>query len=82
MEELSGELDKSRMDGRERETQYMNDLTRTREVADKLNARLIKAEDTLRHKSMDNETYVSQNDVLLKEVSLDYLQVALSALYR
>lgn len=68
--ELGEELDKSRMEGRERETQYINDLTKNRALADRLRATLTEVEDKLAIESRDNRALRSESEVLSNEVKI------------
>lgn len=68
--ELTDELDKSRMDGRERETQLINDLTKQRANAKELKDALQKTEERLSVKMSETESVRAENEVYSKEVSL------------
>lgn len=67
--ELTDELDKSRMDGRERETLLINDLTKQRANAKELKDALQKTEERLSVKMSENESVRAENEVYSKEVS-------------
>lgn len=68
--ELTDELDKSRIDGRERETQLINDLTKQRANAKELKDALQKTEERLSVKMSETESVRAENEVYSKEVSL------------
>lgn len=68
--ELTDELDKSRMDGRERETQLINDLTKQRANAKELKDALQKTEERLSVKMSETTSVRAENEVYSKEVSL------------
>lgn len=68
--ELTDELGKSRMDGRERETQLINDLTKQRANAKELKDALQKTEERLSVKMSETESVRAENEVYSKEVSL------------
>lgn len=69
MRELSDELDKQRMDGRERETLLINDLTKSRKFFQEVKEELVKTQDLLCAKRTENESVRAENAVYLKEVS-------------
>lgn len=67
--ELSDELDKSRIDSRERETRIINDLTKARSHAKELKDQLYQRDDQLRDKISENNNLQAQVEVYSKEVS-------------
>lgn len=65
MRELSDELDKLRMDSRERETVLINDLTKSRSNAQELKEELQKAQEKL----TQNLRVMAEGELFAKEVS-------------
>lgn len=67
--ELSDEVDKSRMDGRERETVLINDLTKCRGNLQELKEELRRTQDKMAAKMAEMESVIAENEVYAKEVS-------------
>lgn len=67
--ELSDELDKLRMDSRERETTLINDLTKSRAKYQSCREELLRVQDRLTAKIAENESVRAENEVYAKEVS-------------
>lgn len=65
LRELSDELDKLRMDSRERETVLINDLTKSRSNAQELKEELQKAQEKL----TQNLRVMAEGELFAKEVS-------------
>lgn len=62
------------MDGRERETMLIDDLTKSRAKFQQVKEELVKTQDLLCAKRTENESVRAENAVFLKEVSAsDYL---------
>lgn len=69
MRDLSDELDKLRMDSRERETTLINDLTQSRVKFQALKEELRILQEKLTMKITENESVRGENEVFAKEVS-------------
>lgn len=67
--ELSDEVDKSRMDGRERETVLINDLTKCRGNLQELKEELRRTQDKMAAKMAEMESVTAENEIYAKEVS-------------
>lgn len=57
------------MDGRERETSLINDLTKSRHKFQEVKEELMRVQDKLCGKIAENESARAENEVYMKEVS-------------